>query len=300
MLRFGLCCIFKEEPIKFRQVTARFLVRYPRREQLLRLSAICLANAQSVMRALEFLAGRNIRAFRIMTPLFPRYTHPRVGYSLEDLPDSDRIQEVLLGIRKYRDEQDIRLSFHPDQFNVLSSPHPEVVANTLRELEYQGMLAEHVGADVINVHAGGSYGNRKEALARLAQNFHSLSKAVRTRLTLENDDVSFSPADLLPVCSKLGIPFVYDIHHHRCLQDGLSEQEATDQCVALWQKTGREPYFHISSPKNGWQEGSPKPHADYINPEDFPPFWLRLHATIDVEAKAKELAVLQLMKDLGV
>ena len=40
------------------------------------------------------------------------------------------------------------------------------------------------------------------------------------------------------------------------------------------------------------------PHADYINPEDFPPFWLPLNATIDVEAKAKELAVLKLMKEL--
>ncbi|MDW7771674.1 MAG: UV DNA damage repair endonuclease UvsE [Desulfobulbaceae bacterium] len=299
MLRFGLCCLFSRQPIKFRQTTAKYLSQFSRREQLSMLSAICLANVGTVKKALDFLADNGIGAFRIPTPLFPRYTHPQVGYRLEDLPDAGRIKAVLATIREVRAEKDIRLSFHPDQFNVLSSPHPNVVENTLLELEYQGMLAELIGAEVINIHAGGSYGNKREALMRLKKNFQFLSKAVRSRLTLENDDVSFFPADLLPVCEELGIPFVYDVHHHRCLPDALSEEEATDQCVSLWRKMGREPYFHISSPKNGWQVGSPGPHADYIDPVDFPPFWLRMHATIDIEAKAKELAVLKLMKDLG-
>ncbi len=80
----------------------------------------------------------------------------------------------------------------------------------------------------------------------------------------------------------------------------MSEQEATEKCVNLWQKFGREPYLHISSPRNGWQQGNPRPHADYIDPQDFPPFWHHLHATIDIEAKAKELAVIRLREDLGV
>ena len=299
MLRLGLCCIFRKQPIRFRQTTAAYLARFSRQEQLVQVSKLCLANAETILQALEFLAKNGIGAFRLLTPLFPRYTHPQVGYSLEDLPDADRIKERLAAVRHYSTVHDIRLSFHPDQFNVLSSPRSEVVKNTLRELEYQGMLAELVGADVINIHAGGSYGNKKEALLRLAGNFQLLSDAVRFRLTLENDDVSFTPADLLPVCAELGIPFVYDIHHHRCLPDAMSEQEATEQCVALWQSMEREPYLHISSPRNGWQGGSPKPHADFINPEDFPPYWLGLNATIDVEAKAKELAVLRLKKALG-
>ncbi|MGW8161588.1 MAG: UV DNA damage repair endonuclease UvsE, partial [Desulfobulbales bacterium] len=202
-------------------------------------------------------------------------------------------------IRHFRKEHDIRLSFHPDQFNVLSSPRGEVVRNTIRELEYQGVIAELAGAEIINVHGGGQYGNKEEALARLETNFLLLSAQLRSRLTLENDDVSFTPKYLLPVCRRIKIPFVYDVHHHRCLPDGLSEEEATEQCVELWQQLAREPYFHISSPKNRWGHGSPKAHADYIDPEDFPPFWRKLDATIDVEAKAKELAVLQLMQDLG-
>ena len=299
MLRLGLCCIFREQPIRFKQTTAKILLTLPRTEQLQRLSALCRHNVETLLDALRYVAEKEFGAFRILSPFFPRYTHPAVGYALADLPDAGHIHRVLEKIRSFREQKDIRLSVHPDQFNVLSSPREGVIENTIRELEYQGELAELVGAEVINIHGGGSYGNKEEALCRLEANFQKLSKRVRSRLTLENDDVSYTPADLLPVCRRLNIPFVYDAHHHRCLPDTLDEREATEQCVALWKKLGREPYFHISSPRNGWQQGSPKPHADYIDPDDFPPFWLDIDATIDVEAKAKELAVLRLKQDLG-
>jgi len=299
MLRLGLCCLFRDQPIRYRQTTAKALLKLGRREQLARLSALCLQNVETLGAALRFLAEKGIRAYRLPSPLFPRYTHPAVGYRLTDLPESDAIRALLAAARDFARERDIRLSLHPDQFNVLSSPREEVVAATLRELEYQGELAELAGVEVINFHAGGSYGDKNEALRRLAHNFGRLSERVRSRLTLENDDVSYTPADLLPVCRRLAIPFVYDVHHHRCLPDGLDEEEATRQTVDLWRRLGREPYFHLSSPKNGWGGGPPKPHADYIAVADFPRCWLGIEATIDIEAKAKELAVLRLRRDLG-
>jgi UV DNA damage endonuclease len=152
---------------------------------------------------------------------------------------------------------------------------------------------------VINLHAGGAYGNKKKSLDRLQENVKKLPESISRRLSLENDDISFTPADLLPVCTKLRIPMVYDVHHHRCNKDELSIEDATSQAMETWNNLGREPYFHISSPKYGWHNGSPKPHADYIDPADFPSCWQELRVTIDIEAKAKELAVLQLMKDLG-
>ncbi len=298
MLRLGLCCIFKNEPIKFRQTTAKTLKQFDRAEQVHLLSELCLHNVQTIQLALRYVNDHNIGAFRILSPLFPRYTHPEVAYKIDELPQQGEIVEVCAAIRKFSRQNDIRLSLHPDQFNVLSSPRIEVVKNTIRELEYQGVLADMLGAEVINIHAGGQYGNKKEALKRLKENFKHLSRGVKAKLTLENDDVSYGPQDLLPVCSDLSIPFVYDIHHHRCLPDELSEEEATQQSIALWQSFGREPYFHLSSPKFGWHSKKPKPHADYINPIDFPSFWLGLDISVDIEAKAKELAVLQLQRDL--
>lgn len=298
-LRFGLCCIFHREPIKFRQVTAKTLLSFPRDEQLLRLSKICLHNVNSLKKALYFVAENGIGAFRVLSPLFPRLTHPQVGYQLDELPGVEIIRMGFEEIRRFRQDHDIRLSFHPDQFNVLSSNREQVIRNTIRELEYHGMLADLVGAEVINIHAGGVYGDKESALSRLKKNIEKLSFPVRSRLTLENDDVSYSPKDLLPVCKSLKIPMVYDVHHHRCLPDGLSEQDVTKRVVSLWRSLGREPHFHISSPRNGWNSTALRAHADYIDTADFPACWTGLTATVDIEAKAKELAVIELQKELG-
>lgn len=270
-----------------------------RREQLLKLSAICLDNARHLLDAVKACHGLGIGAFRIMSPLFPRMTHPDIGYSLSELPDGETIIQSLDATKCFARLHDIRLSFHPDQFVVLSSPHPAVVTNSIRELEYQAHVAKAVGADVINIHAGGVYGDKKLALARFCQVFADLPEAVRSRLALENDDQSYTVQDLLPTCTKLSIPLVYDVHHHRCNQDGLSIEQATLLAGETWQIAGREQYCHLSSPRAGWGGGNPRPHADYIDVTDFPTCWLGRAMTVDIEAKAKELAVVQLMAELS-
>lgn len=298
-MRFGLCCIFVKEPIKFRGTTARALRGLSRSEQCARLSAFCLANAQSLLDAVHAVHGLGIGAFRVTTPFFPRYTHPEVGYTLDDLPAGEEIRAELAEVNQLRSRLDIRLGFHPDQFVSISSPREDVVRRSVAELEYQGLLAEMVGADVINIHAGGRQGGKDAALHRLTDNFALLSERVRSRFSLENDDLSYTVEDLVPVCDRLGIPLVYDVHHHRCNPDGLSVREATRRALATWQRCGREPLFHLSSPRGGWESRNPRLHADYIDPADFPDCWRDLDVTVDVEAKAKELAVVRLMSDLG-
>jgi UV DNA damage endonuclease len=161
------------------------------------------------------------------------------------------------------------------------------------------MLASHVGAEVINVHGGGVYGDRQGALGRFAEAFRRLSRKVRSRLTVENDERSYTVRDLLPLCRRIGLPLVYDVHHHRCNPDGLSVEKATRLAAATWKARGQQPLFHVSSPKNGWSGGDPRPHADYIDVADFPRCWRKMEVTVDVEAKAKELAVARLAADLG-
>ena len=298
MLRFGLCCLFKKEAVSFRTTTVKALSPLPRDLQLLKLSEICLHNARNLQLALETVQRLGIGAFRIMSPLFPRMTHPDAGYFLDHLPDGEMISSTLQSCKSFAAEKQIRLSFHPDQFVVLSSPHPAVVANSILELEYQAMLAGAVGADTINIHAGGVYGDKQAALKRFGEVFDDLPEPVRRRLTLENDDISYTPEDLLPFCSQRGIPFVYDVHHHRCNPDRLTIEEATERAGTTWKSVNREQYCHISSPKAGWASSSPRPHADFIDPSDVPDCWLRREMTVDIEAKAKELAVVRLMEEL--
>jgi UV DNA damage endonuclease len=71
--------------------------------------------------------------------------------------------------------------------------------------------------------------------------------------------------------------------------------EATARAAATWGE--REPYFHLSSPREGWGAGDPRPHADYIDPADVPCEWLGMDVTVDVEAKAKERAVVAVMTE---
>ena len=295
-MRFGLCCLFVAEEISFRTTTAKVLSGMERGQALAKVSDICLHNAENLFLAVQAVHRLGIGAFRITSPLFPRMTHPEVGYALNDLPQAEAIASRMDAAGTFALAQGIRLSFHPDQFVVLSSPHDQVLESSVRELNYHALLADMVGADVINVHAGGVYGDKKAALGRFAEAFKRLPENVATRLSVENDDVNYTVTDLLPLCAHLGLPLVYDVHHHRCNPDGLDECEATDLAAATWR--GREPWCHISSPREGWN-ANPKPHADYIDPADVPQCWHGRAMTVDVEAKAKELAVVGLMRDLG-
>lgn len=295
-LRLGLCCIFVAEPIRFRSLTATALLALPPAERLARMDAVCHHNAETLVAAIRAVIRLGIGAFRILSPLLPRATHPQAGYRLDDLPSAQDIRGHLAQARALAQAHGIRLSFHPDQFVVPASPNRQAREAALRELAYHGELAELVGAEVITIHGGGAYGDPAAAVRRLAAVIPDLPEAVRSRLAVENDDRVFTVRQLLPLAEAAGVPLVYDVHHHRCLPDGLTEDEATRLTAATW--GGREPYGHISSPRHPWGTGDPKPHADYIDPADVPCAWLSRTMTVDVEAKAKELAVLRLQQDL--
>ncbi len=297
MLRFGLCCVFREQPIKFRTTTATALMQLSGDEKWTKLENIIVANADALMMALHYCKAQNIGSFRINSQILPCKTHPEQGYDILDLPHADRLIRKLTSCGDYARNHGIRTTFHPDQFVVLNSPRIDVVENSIRELEYQTEVATWVNADVINIHGGGGYGDKSAALGRLRKNLGRLSSDITRRLTLENDDKTYTPTELYRVCKETGVPLVYDVHHHRCNPDDLSVGEATELALSTWD---REPLFHISSPRNGWNEKHKSKHHDYINTDDFPEVWRNIDITVEVEAKAKELAVQKLQHDLTV
>ena len=294
-LRLGLCCQFAAEPIKFRTTTAASLQRLTRGEQLRRLAELCAANADSLLAALEYCAANGIGSFRIASNLLPVRTHPAVGYRIGELPGADAIVAQFSRCGEFARTRGIRTGFHPDQFVVLNSPDAGIVERAIADLECQAEIAKWTNADTVNIHGGGGYGDKPAALERLRRNLDRLSPRVRSRLTLENDDKTFTPADLLPLCREEGVPLVYDAHHHRCCPDDLTGEQATAAARGTW---NREPLFHLSSPLEGWDGPRPERHHDYVDPRDFPAVWRGLKLTVEVEAKAKELAVARLQRYL--
>lgn len=293
-LRLGLCCLFCEQPITFRNRQAVHLGARSRAEQLELLAATILHNALALEQALVYCRDHHIGSFRLSSRFLPLKTHPQLAYSLEELPGATEILRQLRLCRGFARENDLRLTFHPDQFTLLSSPRPEVTDNSLRELVYHAEVAEEVGADVIMIHGGGVYGDKKAALDRLERVLNRLPEAARRLLALENDDRLYSPGDLLPLCRRTGIPLVYDVHHHRCHPDRLTVEEASAAALATWD---REPLFHLSSPREGWLKADCRPHHDYIDIADFPGCWSGLSLTVELEAKAKELAVMRFQRE---
>ncbi len=297
MIRWGLCCQFLDAPIKFRTATHRYVATLAPAARHRYLAAIAADNAAALAAAVRHCQTLGIGAFRINSQILPLATHPISGYSLDRIDRAGEIRDAFLAAGRLAREIDIRLSFHPDQFVVLNSERDAVVENSIRELEFQAEIAELVGADVLVLHGGGGAGGVAAALARLERAVERLSDRARSRLALENDDRLFAPADLLPFCRRLGLPLVYDAHHHRCKPDALSVAGATAEAAATWGR--REPYFHASSPREGWAGGDPRPHADYIDRRDVPREWTALDVTVDVEAKAKERAVVRVMAELA-
>jgi UV DNA damage endonuclease len=146
----------------------------------------------------------------------------------------------------------------------------------------------------INIHIGGAYGDKVSAMERFCENFHRLPDSVKTRLTVENDDKAtmYSVKDLYEgVYCKIGIPIVFDYHHHRFCNGGLSEEDALEVAISTWNNI--VPVVHYSESRNIEQEDDkirPQAHSDYVY-DYIDTYGNRVD--IMVEAKHKELAVLK-------
>jgi len=265
---------------------------------------------------LLYLAHSRIDMYRMSSDLAPYATHP-------DMPQFHKqVAECaaeLAAMGELARSRDIRLSFHPGQHVVLNSPEPVLVAHSAADLTVLASILDAMGCRpeaVVVMHVGGIYEDRQRACERFVAAYRALPAAVRRRLSLENDDTRFVVVDTLWVHGETGVPLIFDNLHHRLNNpDGRSPQAALAACLATW-PAGITPKIHFSSPRTELNiepaPGRPTPlirppqwrnHADYVNPFEFIDF---MRATSDLrpfdvmlEAKAKDLALLQLRRDLA-
>jgi UV DNA damage endonuclease len=219
-------------------------------------------------------------------------------YKIADLPDFYEIAAVAAKVGKYVEENGMRISFHPGQFDVLASPKEDVVDKTIWDLDQHSNIMNLMGlpkdySSPINIHIGGSYGDKESALQRWCENFRRLAPHTQARLVVENDDKAsqFSVKDLYDgVYKVVGCPITFDHLHHRFCTGGLSAEEAAKLAASTW--GGHTPMQHYSSSKALYEDSSVinRSHADYVY-EVIPSYGLTVD--VEVESKAKDLAILR-------
>jgi len=258
-------------------------------------SRLALENSEVLEGIVKWNNKNNIHVYRMTSDLVPWASE----YELEQLPDWEKISENYRRVASHAAIGDQRLSFHPGHFNSLTSPREHVVKNCVRDLKIHGDIMDAMGLPrspvaKINIHMGGAFGEKEAAMDRWCKNFELLPESVRSRLTLENDDRGnlYSVKDLHRVWQRLGVPLVFDFHHHKFCDGGLSEGEALHLAASTW-PAGIRPMTHYSE-SAATREGRdvmPNAHSSFV---DGPVNSHGLEIDCVVEAKAKELAVLQL------
>jgi UV DNA damage endonuclease len=269
-------------------------------------------------RIFDYLAANQICMYRMASDLAPYATHP-------DLPQfhtqvKECRKELKAAGRKAR-QLGIRLSFHPSQFIVLNSPDEAVRDKSIWDLRVQGEILDRMELEdeaVMVIHAGGSYGDIQKGIDRWCETWDRLPERVRARLVLENDDIRFSASDVLRIHARTGVRLIFDIQHFWCLNPEQLEVRSTfQQFLGTW-PPGVRPKMHFSSPRTEMREvmrvdrktGKKKTvlqppiwtgHAAFNHPFEFISFMREMSAfefDVMLEAKAKDLALLRLRKDL--
>ena len=257
-------------------------------------SELTKQNARDLNQIIQWNVINGFNFFRITSGLAPWKSE----YDWDDLKDIDEIKAYLSSAGWVANKHKLRITSHPGPFNVLTSPHQHVVDNCVNDLTMHGDVFDMINLsrtpfNKINIHIGGAYGDKPAAMERFCKNFELLPESVKSRLTVENDDKAsmYSVKELYNgVYKVIGVPIVFDYHHHKFCDGGLGEQEALELAISTWPE-GITPATHYSESRREEQGDDTirvQAHSDYIYDK------INTYGNdidIMVEAKRKELAV---------
>lgn len=300
-LRFGYVshALALYEATPARTMTYARWSKLPENERKEKLLSVTDANLTNTLRALHYNIAHEIKVYRMSSSIVPLATHPEVKWDYKT-PFRDKFKKIGDLVK----EHNLRVSFHPNQFTLFTSPRQHVTDNAIGDLDYHVSMLELMGLDnrsITNIHIGGAYGDKEETLERFHKNFNTVPERIKSRITLENDDKTYNAEETLSVCEETGVPFIFDYHHHMANQgNGLSDR-FFERVENTWKNRGVSVKYHLSSPKS---ESAYRSHADYVDPDFALPFikMLKEHgedADIMIEAKKKDLAALKLVEDLS-
>jgi len=150
------------------------------------------------------------------------------------------------------------------------------------------------------LHVGGNYKDTERSLERFVENWSEVPLPIQKMIILENDDTSFTLEDTLYLCAKLGIPLVFDYHHHLAYHRNANWEGEWDRVVQTWKASPLPIKMHISSPKS---EEKFRHHSDTIDVDMFFTFLNEIKGSVPqidcmIEAKLKDEALFTLVEQI--
>jgi UV DNA damage endonuclease len=271
MAKIGFCCKWIDEtpsnPKTSKVLTAQMNQRSTTQTHMRSLSKtlqfeklyeIVNHNCDTLWRQLEWIAlqPEAMRLFRITSDFLPLYTLKEFNWIYADYRVQQLIIDRLKGVRKYADENEIRLCMHPGQFTNLCSDKPEVVKASIVDFEYHAKLAEwmgygdtwHSSGFAINIHANIRQDPGLKNIRRIIAN--DLSPVARNLITIENDEYGCGVLEMMNTGIFEDVALVLDTHHDWINTQGRiyiwSSEALAFRFVESWR--GMRPLGHFSMP----------------------------------------------------
>lgn len=291
------------------------------------LEELFFKNLSDLLKTMQWNAEHDVKFYRISSDIAPHCTNPNL-MNEKDKKDYtklvyplEKFGKHLKKIGKYAKDHNIRITFHPDIFNVLNSPDTNVVLKTYRDLHFHSTLLDLMGLDmnsVLVLHGGGVYGDKENSMKRWIENFNKLPSYIKQRIVLENDETGYNAEDVLKMAGSVDykIPVVFDVFHYYCYniwllkRAALEEEEkiietqkSIEELLPLikktWDISNRDMKMHISEQsKEDTLKGYIGAHSDFIDviPTEIIDFAKDKTIYLMCECKGKELCLLHLRK----
>lgn len=227
--------------------TVAWLNRQSKDTAVSKLWDIVKHNIEATKKLVKHIGGleEGLRMVRLSSEILPMFTHKDWAWFYKSPEFLAYAERHFATIGEIARNNNVRLSFHPGQFVVLSSDRSDVVDNSIEEFEYHATMAAWMGYGrqfqdfKINVHISGKLGTEgiREAYKRL-------SPEARNTITIENEEMSYGLDDCLHLVDV--VPIVLDIHHN-WVREG-EYIEATDDRIKMVMDSWRgvRPTIHYS------------------------------------------------------
>jgi len=314
-VRIGYACICLELREKDPEITSTHTITLAKIEKngLNAAKELALKNIQDLEKILQHNEKNGIRFFRITSNLFPHMENPRLlGLSNKDthgIYDLEFAKKELAKVGKYAREHGHRLTMHPGQYAQLGSKNPDVITQTIKDLNLHADILLAMGmtptlGSVIIIHGGGTFGDKPAAITRWKENFRRLPATTAQFIALENDEFQYSVLDLLPLCEELHIPLCIDFFHHDvsqriAIRDGtisifnVYDHGILSRVMNTWKLRGIKPKCHYSEQRPNSRPGA---HSDCVSeiPRSLINFAHAESVDIMLEVKHKDICALQI------